>query len=127
MKSSAILLLTVIAGCYAAGTWKECKLEDSHELLDNITEYTSCERYCSFMYKYPEAKGDCKSLSSGYFCQCQTNTTIDTHQSCKLVQVSNVVDSSDGLETCEAWCRSTKKSNTGTCLTYISGYYCDCY
>lgn len=127
MALSVLIILTVFTGCYAVGTWKQCTVEKSDVLIDNTDEYTTCATWCPNMYNEPTAKGYCKSFPSGYFCQCRVEKNINTHQSCKVIDVSKVVDNADGLDTCEEWCRESEKSNTGTCLSYLSGYYCDCY
>lgn len=127
MKISVIILLAAVAACHAAGTWKECKIEKSDVLLHNEDGLTDCAAYCPFMYTETEAKGYCKSYPSGYFCQCRLGTHKNTHQSCKVIDVHRVVDNADGLDTCEAWCRETEKTNTGTCIPYITGWYCDCH
>lgn len=121
--------MAAVSSCYAIGTWKECTLVKSNELLDTEDEFKNCGEYCSNIYKEQQSKGYCTSFPSGYFCQCRLSSqkNKNTHQSCKIIDISKVVDNSDGLDTCEAYCRETEKSNTGTCISYITGWYCDCH
>lgn len=123
-------MAAAIAGCYGAGTWKQCSIVKGDVLLDSAEGFKNCGEFCPYMHRdeEEEVKGNCKSYPSGYFCQCRFGATNkNTQQSCKVIDISKVADNSDGLDTCESWCRESEKTNTGTCIPYISGWYCDCH
>lgn len=127
LRLMVAIVAALIASCYADWSWKECKLINGDVLLNNDRGFDDCTSYCAFMYDETDAQGYCKAYPSGYFCQCRFDAVKDTQQSCKNVEISKVVENSDRLDTCEAWCRESQKTNTGTCLSYLTGYYCNCH
>lgn len=133
---NTLIFLGLVFGSHSAtvSSDKKCSNVQGEQVVDSSDGYSDCQTWCPTAYEDKgEVQGSCKSYWTGYYCQCMYKadnkswSPIDTEKVCEFTQIPLVDDSSDGLKTCDEWCKAVHRTNTGKCNAALSGFYCYCY